>query len=118
MPTYLMEASLLPEGFAYPPAILKLVDLGLTNFENWAFFNSSAASRRMDGLLERYPYTALVPFARRFDNDDIACLTAEKPGRVLIVHDFASAGWEHVREYTSVWQWVIAAIQELAEEDA
>lgn len=113
---YLIENNFLPCGFSYPSAIEKLASLGLTNFGNWAFFEAEAAYQRMNGLRERYPQRALVPFARRFDNDDIACL-AEEPGKVYIIHDFASAGWETGLVYDAVWQWVIAAICELAEEE-
>jgi hypothetical protein len=41
-----------------------------------------------------------MPFARRHDNDDVACFVTHDPeqeaGQVIIIHDFASPGHEVV----------------------
>jgi len=47
----------------------------------------------MRGLQERYPGRMLVAFARREDNDDVACWEAGGGGKVIVIHDFASDGW-------------------------
>lgn len=44
------------------------------------------------GLHERYPDRKLYPFASRDDNDDLACFLPN--GQVVVIHDFASAGYE------------------------
>lgn len=40
----------------------------------------------------------VIPFARRDDNDDIACFEVGKGKSVQIIHDFASEGFEQRKE--------------------
>lgn len=42
---------------------------------------------------------SLIPFARRDDGGDIACLEVGKGSRVQIIYDFASDGYEQSKEY-------------------
>lgn len=41
-----------------------------------------------------HPNRCLIPFAKRDDNDDIACFELGKGESVIIIHDFASHGFE------------------------
>jgi hypothetical protein len=67
---------------------------------------------RVGDLRKRYRQ-AHVPFARRQDNDDIACLDPARPGKVLLVHDFASEGSELRAEYPSFWDWFRTAVEDM-----
>ena len=49
----------------------------------------------------RYPKRILIPFARRGDNDDVACFELNKGDEVQIIHDFASGGYEQRNTYKS-----------------
>lgn len=66
-------------------------------------------------MSERYPNRKLIPFAKRTDNDDVACFEIENPGKVEIIHDFAEPGWEQRVEYPDFWNWFKSAIDEFIE---
>ena len=55
----------------------------------------------------------LIPFARRDDNDDIACFEVGKGQRIQIIHDFASEGYEQRGEYNSFGEWMKVMVDEL-----
>lgn len=70
---------------------------------------------------EVFPGWAVVPFARRTDNDEVACWTGES---VVVIDAFGvvrDAGGEVVRrvisEYSSMDQWLLAAVREFIEFD-
>ncbi|CUP87219.1 hypothetical protein BH721_03430 [Clostridium baratii] len=54
-------------------------------------------------------------FAKRDDNDDIACFELDKGESVQIIHDFASIGYEQRKEYNDFWDWLEEAIKEMIE---
>jgi hypothetical protein len=68
---------------------------------------------RRNELTEGFPDRDLIPFAGRYDNDDIACFEVGHGEKVFIVHDFASAGFERRQEYDDFWSWFLSAIKEL-----
>ena len=104
----------LPEGFDYPSEFIRVVELGMVNLEPWWILEGDLLRSRQQGLKERYPRRRLVVFARRQDNDDVACwdLAAND---VAIVHDFASPGYEHVRSLPDFNDWLRQAIEDLIE---
>ena len=104
----LLDAGSIYKGFEYPKEFLKIVHLGLMDYEQAAW--------RIKGLQERYPDRKLVPFARRGDNDDIVCFDIDRGRRVQKIHDFASSGWEQRKDYESFWDWFREAIDEMIEE--
>ncbi|MDP4095577.1 hypothetical protein OIN60_02065 [Paenibacillus sp. P96] len=74
----LPNKSMLPNGFRYPESFLKVVGLNLVNLDPWLIMNGDHVISRMEGLKERYPSRVLIPFARRLDNDDLACFELMK----------------------------------------
>ncbi|OJU13245.1 MAG: hypothetical protein BGN88_02400 [Clostridiales bacterium 43-6] len=100
-------------NFKYPASYLKVIELNLVDYENWYLMNVQQIQVRRKGLLERYPNRNLIPFAKRDDNDDIACFEIGHGERVFIVHDFANEGWERRQEFETFWNWFISAIKEL-----
>lgn len=112
--TELLPAEDLPEGFDYPPEFLRVVELGLTNLEPWWIFDGGLLQRRMAGLAQRYPKRRLVPFARREDNDDVACWDLDH-GDVQVVHDMAEPGWEQRQRYADFNAWLLQAVADLIE---
>lgn len=63
------------------------------------FLNPIQVAIRIKGLQQRYPHRKLIPFARREDNDDIACFEVGKKDNVQIIHDFSSEGYEQKKQY-------------------
>lgn len=101
----------LPDGFEYPPEFCRAVSYGLTDLEPWFVLPADAVRERAEGMRRRYPGARYWPFARRQDNDDVACW--EPPGRaVLIVHDFASPGWERRGRFEGFDDWLRHAVEE------
>lgn len=112
--TFFLPSGRLPRGFQYPDAYNEFVERPLPDLEPWRFFDTTLESRFL-GLRTRYPARVLVPFARRIDSDDVACFDASQPSRdprVLMIHDFASPGWELRDEFGSFKDWLKAAQQE------
>lgn len=60
------------KDFQYPASFLKAINLNLVDFEFWYLMTKEQVSKRINGLLKRYPNRKLIPFARRDDNNDIA----------------------------------------------
>ena len=101
--------------FKYPASFYKIIDLNLVHFDLWNIMYSDEVEERIKGLKERYPNRKLIPFARRDDNDDIACFEVGKGEKVQIIHDFASEGYEQRKEYNDFWAWLEDAISEMIE---
>ena len=108
--------STLPD-FVFPESYLKIVNLGMVDFENWFLLSDDLVKSRYFDLKARYKRRNLVPFAGRYDSDDIACFEVTHGDRVFIVHDYADEGWERRKEYETFWSWFTNAIQELIDNE-
>ena len=108
----LLDPSELPEGFAYPREFLRVMELGLLDLDPWWIVNGKLL-RVLNASIQRlYPRRKLVLFAKRQDNDDVACFDLDS-GRVAIVHAFASPGWERRAEFSDFRAWLHQAIDDL-----
>ncbi len=107
----------LPTGFTYPRQFIHIAELGLLDLEPWYVLQSNALRQAKAGLASRYPERNLVPFARRQDNDDIACWCAPDSQQIFVIHDFASAGWEERAIFPKFYDWFRQAIEDLIEFD-
>jgi len=112
-PLDLLLETELPQGFRYPRQFKRVVDLGLTDLEPWYLLEGKPLRDTMSGLAERYPERKLIPFARRQDNDDIACWQAGMNDEVFIIHDFASPGWEQRGQFSGFYDWLRRAVEDL-----
>lgn len=114
---FFLPTGVLPKGFHYPASYKAFVKHELPDMEPWHFFHNKL-EYRFNGLKKRYPTRILVPFARRGDNDDVACFDgsdlSEDP-KVCITHDFASPGWEQRGELQNFLDWVKFAKEEAEE---
>lgn len=113
----LPDESRLPNGFDYPQEFLKVVRLNLVNLDPWILMDEDQIISRLEGLKKRYPKRILIPFARRIDNDDVACFELGKDDEVQVIHDFASQGFEQRKAFESFWEWFKEAIDEMIEFD-
>ncbi len=107
----------LPQGFRYPPQFKRVIEKGLTDLEPWFFLGGKPLRDTMSGLATRYPERQLVPFAGRQDNDDVACWEVDADGKVVIIHDFASPGWEQRGEFAGFYDWLRRAVEDFIEFD-
>ena len=96
----------------YPDGLRRVAQQGLANLTPWHLMDRETAKQRLQGLRGRYK-AKYVPFARRQDNDDIACIDPARPGHVILVHDFASEGHERRRDFDSFWEWFRAAVEDM-----
>ncbi|WP_092978674.1 hypothetical protein [Actinopolyspora lacussalsi] len=113
----LLSPECLPEGFTYPREFVRVVELGLTDLEPWSILEGRRLVEHFAGLRKRYPDRNVIPFAHRIDNDDVACWDLDRDARVVIVHDFASPGWERQGEYEGFYDWLRQAVEDLIEYD-
>jgi hypothetical protein len=100
-----------------PGALRRLIERQLTRLEPWWVFDELRARERKEGLAARYPGTSLVPFARREDNDDVACFDLDNPGIVVVLHDFAKDAWDRRRVYDDFYAWLRQAVEDMIEFD-
>ncbi|MFH8785178.1 barstar family protein [Streptomyces roseoverticillatus] len=104
----------IPDVFVYPVEFLRAVESGLVGLEPWWLLEGDALRARAVGLLERFPERRLLPFARREDNDDVACWDLDS-GAVRVVHDFATPGRENRQEFATFYDWLRAALEDFIE---
>lgn len=107
----LLPLTELPEGFEYPREFVRVVELGLTKLEPWWIIEGDQLRERFLGLAKRYETRSLVPFAARQDNDDVACWDVDR-GTVVVVHDYASSGYEQRLEMQDFFTWFRMAIED------
>ena len=105
----------LPKWFKYPSQFMRIYDLGLLNLEPWIILEGEQLRVRYKGLRARYKGRELVPFARREDNDDVACWEKDCGEQVVIIHDFASPGYEHREKHKDFWTWFRLAVEDMIE---
>lgn len=113
----LLSEDQLPLGFVYPSPFLRMVERGIVHLEPWWVFDGEQLQSRFFGLSQRYLEQALVPFARREDNDDVACWDAQSGDQVFIVHDHSSAGWETRVVLDDLYAWLRKAVEDMIEFD-
>ena len=97
----LLNEKELPVGFYYPDDFKRIVSQGLLDFDPWIILQGDRLITRFNGIKNRYPSRELIPFARREDNDDVACWEVNKPGKVIIIHDFTSEVMKMSRKLTA-----------------
>lgn len=107
----------LPQGFTYPRQFKHILALGITDLQPWYILVGTSLREAYTGLTTRYPEQNLIPFARRQDNDDIACWTVGPSEAVLVIHDFASSGWERRAVFANFYGWFRQAVEDLIEFD-
>ena len=99
-----------------PAELSALVERGLVDWEPWGLMESAEATTRRNHMRTRYPQR-YIPFARRFDCDDVACFDAGRPGRVVVVHDFASPGRQERQEPCTFQEWFASLLSCMVEHD-
>ncbi|MHB8873471.1 MAG: hypothetical protein ACYC8T_07260 [Myxococcaceae bacterium] len=109
----LLDADSAPPWFHYPKDYLRTVQQTLIDLSPWYLMDRDQVLERMKGLRERYSNRQLVPFARRDDNDDLACWEQDRGERVLLITDFSASGQEQRRVLPDFWAWFRAAVDDM-----
>ena len=107
-----IEKGYLPDWFVYPNDFKTFLSKGNMDFTPWHILLPDSVKEEYEGLKERYPNRTLVPFAKRQDNDDVACWEKDIP-KVQIIHDYASPGWEQRKIFNNFDEWLRSAIDEM-----
>jgi hypothetical protein len=102
-----------------PQSYYETKDLELVNLHPWHLLSDQEFDYLIQGVNKRYPQRDVIPFARRADNDDVAVFVVSgqhlKPGQIVVIHDFATAGSEVVAKLESFWEWFRYAVDEMIE---
>lgn len=109
---FCLPVDVLPVGFNYPITYLSFIKEGHSNIYPWDFYYHEDLQFAYDGLRKRYPSRVVIPFAHRVDNDDVACFDAAEISdnpKVVIIHDWASEGWENRGVLENFVDWVSLA---------
>ena len=100
-----------------PKAYKRVFELGLTNLEPWYFLELSETKSVYSSLVRQYDQHFQIPFARRKDNDDVACFTANDQyslqEQIVIIHNYAARGSETTATFPNFWDWFVFAVSEL-----
>ena len=111
--TFFLLQNQLPETFSYPANFQKIVKLGLVDLEPWGILNGELLILKYQGLIERYPNVGLIPFARRYDNDDVACWVKNSSNEVVIIHDYATIDYLFRERYADFGEWFLKAVKDM-----
>ena len=101
----ILQSNERPGWVEYPSEYITLVNSDKDEFLPWYLLDKESLLIRYYGLQERYPKRNLFPFARADNSDDIACWEKEKPGKIILIHDFASSGYENKMEFETFQEW-------------
>jgi hypothetical protein len=111
--------SAIEQGINLPRGYQEAKDLNLVNLRPWHFVSDEEFDLLQPGIDKRYPNRHVIPFARREDNDDVAAFVSRDPeqetGQVIVIHDFASPGYEVVARMKTFWDWFKYAVDEMIE---
>lgn len=111
--TDFLQLADLPPGLEYPsPELVRVVELGLLDFEPWHILRRESLRQRFLGMAARYPDEGYIPFAARQDNDDVACWSVSTGEGVLVVHDFATQGHEVLLQLAGFNEWLRLALED------
>ena len=111
-------------GFAVPAGYDWIVSHGLVGFTEFSALEPWYLLGAADiySVQERWPKSRdplLVAFARRQDNDDVACFELDAAKRtvlgVRLIHADTAAGYDVLDWFGSFWDWFASAIRDVRE---
>lgn len=105
------------QDFPYPESFITTINLNPPiDIEPWwlIVFEDGDVDYWHHTLKQLYPKRELIPFAKFNANDDIACFDGHDSSgepKVLIIHAYASEGWELHGTYNNFDAWLSEAIK-------
>lgn len=113
------STSAMEQGVSLPKGYQEAMDLNLVNLHPWHFVSDKEFDLLFPGINKRYPNRSVIPFAKREDNDDVAAFIRRDPeqetGQIMVIHDFASPGYEVVARIKTFWDWFRYAVDGMIE---
>ncbi len=104
-----LSNSLASEGAHVPSAFSRWLAAGEQEFGGWYLLAERGGAANRDKLTQLYPSRDILPFARRRDRDDVACLVRSDPehprGSVVVIHEDAMPGYEVEAVFASLTEW-------------
>lgn len=109
--------------FRVPKGYLWLVKQGLIGYSGfgplqpWYYLDAT----NYFSVSEKWPegpcMGTIIAFARRQDNDDIACfqVTDGAATEILVIHGWSVNGYELIAKFSSFWEWLKFVIEDIAE---
>lgn len=103
-----------------PALYAHMIECGIIDLDPWALLRGDKQLRRAQHIEQVFPGWEVIPFARRTDNDDVACWTGSK---VVVIDDWDLIWDENgprrlvAREYGSMEEWFLAAARDFIEFD-
>ena len=98
-------------AFNYPDALERLVALKLLNFDLWYLVSREQSVVIFKQMKMNCNRMGLIPFARRGDNEDIACLETGNDEKVVVFKNCEYLGYRPREVFDSVWDWFRDAIE-------
>jgi hypothetical protein len=107
----------LPKGYYW------LIEQSLVGFEPFTTLQPwyYVKNNEMFFVNEKWPEHQrshlLIAFARRQDNDDIACfiLSDGDIDKVVLIHGWTATGYSEIKNYNSFWAWLKDVVDDIAE---
>jgi len=104
----------LPDGYS------RVLQRDMSHIDPWRFIEDvDELNAIYDTMRELYTDSIYLPFARRLDNDDVACVIIENNrasrGRIGIVHLYASDGYELDQIFDTFWDWFRTAVNDMVD---
>jgi len=97
--------------FHYPDALERLIALKLINFDLWYLMTREQSEVILRQLKMNCNRKGLIPFARRGDNEDIACFEIGNNEKVVVLKTCEFLGYRPRQVFDSVWDWLRDAIE-------
>ena len=107
----ILETGNLEFIFDYPEALERLVALKLINFDLWYLMSKEQSIVILKQLKMNCNRKDLIPFARRGDNEDIACYEIQNNEKVVVLKNCEYLGYRPRQVFDSVWDWFRDAIE-------
>src|SRR5215204_6484864 len=106
--------------FAIPAGYSWMLEKGLIGFSEsplrpWYFLDRTECF----AVDEKWPpksdaVVGMIAFARRYDNDDIACfMRVGEVTKVVVIHGWTAGGYDIVATYDRFWDWVKSLIDDI-----
>ena len=104
-----------------PALYAHMIECGIIDLHPWFLLQGEAQTRRAQHIGKVLFGWEIIPFARRTDDDDVACWTGSK---VVVIDDWDVWPDENGmpirrvgREYSSMEEWFLAAARDFIEFD-
>lgn len=117
-----MASELIPSfNFVAPKGYLWLLERGLVSFapsgglQPWHYLDRETSFSVTDRWPTGPANSVLIAFAKRQDNDDLACfeIADNQVQAIVTVHGWAPDGYSIAATYSTFWDWVKAVIDDV-----